>query len=120
MDSPSVIFPPLVLDVTSKAVLLKVWSTGLQITLPVGDERKSLCQNLITVFLSADFVVVIMHLPPPPAKYSGEESKKGILSRLGFYQGERCVSSEEYFTNSHCFQIEFRSRFLCASKDVVK
>lgn len=67
-----------------------------------------------------DFVVVIMHLPPPPAKYSGEESKKGILSRLGFYQGERCVSSVEYLSNSHYFQIEYRSRFLCASKDVVK
>ena len=76
---PSIIVPLfLILNVISIAVLLRVWSTSLQMMYWQVDERISLSQILITMFLSADFVVVM----PRQAKDDGGKSQKGLLSRL--------------------------------------
>lgn len=76
---PSIIVPLfLILNVISIAVLFRVWSTSLQMMYWQVDERISLSQILITMFLSADFVVVM----PRQAKDDGGKSQKGLLSRL--------------------------------------
>lgn len=69
--------------------------------------KSELWQNVITVFLSADFVVVVVVPPTPrPAEHSEEESQKGILIKEAtpeFYQEEKPVSSLEYFSDSQYF-----------------
>lgn len=95
---PSIIVPLfLILYVTSIAVLLKVWSTSLQMMYWLVDERMSLSQILITMFLSADFVVVMPH----QAKDAGGKSQKACW--VGYCRAlsrrEMCLLSR-YFSNT--------------------